>query len=167
MIKRFGIPALLLACASVHSSAYADEHYYLQFEVFKYQQKIESGKDFVSENERTWSKGLTRSYLQLSCDKKGSVVERRYSTMPYFAGITVSHQIVGDNLVFKLTWIDVKARLPEIHDLPKTECKELSPQLTSLSKTYTLPAKPTNNQNFPFGKEMNITISLSSYEDAK
>jgi len=152
----------LMMLSLCSGSLLAEETYYLQFELFKFQQKVDSGKDYVSTMDHTWSKGLQRNYLKLSCTRDASGRNiKTYTTVEHFAGIRVTHHIAAGNLYLKLTRLEVQPRVTEIRALPKNECREMAPVVASVSENYVTPLSNAGNKNYPFGKEMSIRISLS------
>ena len=98
---------------------------------------LERGNILVSQELHTWSKWLKRSYLRLRCQQtETGKTQKLYSTVDHFDGLSVSHQLAGNNIELKVVHSMVKPRLAEIHALPKNECKDMSPIVTTVSQNY-------------------------------
>lgn len=145
---RFLLLAILL---SIGSSAHAAERFLMDFEFTAGDKIIDRGKAIVSQKKYTWSKGIERSFLKLSCrQNRSGKMEKVFSTVDYFTGLKVTHQLVGKNLELNVMRNVVQPRLTEIRALPKGECQELSPLVTTTTKTYHFPAKHGANESRPF-----------------
>ena len=162
MIKSFLLFGVFF---SVTNSAIAAEKFLLNFELVKGGSIVERGKILVSEKPHIWSKGLKRSYLQLRCQQRETGgMQKLYSTVDLFNGLSVSHQRVDDNLKLIVVHSMVKPRLTEIHDLAKNECKDMSPIVPTVTQTYSYPAKAVTKEQRPFSDNITfrVTIELMS-----
>ena len=154
---------LLVTLLTTVVSAHAAERFLLSFEFAKGDKIIERGKPIVSQNQRVWKKGLQRNFLKLSCgqDKSGKL-KRIYSTVDYFTGIEITHQLVENYIELTAIRTVAQARLPEIRALKENECKELSPLITSTTKTYKIPAENGFEKTYPYDENINFHAKLQS-----
>lgn len=131
---------LLVLVLSASASASAGEILLLNFEFVSGSSTLHRGKVFVTEEKHTWSKGLRRSYLKLRCEQKDTGgVRKLYSTVDLFDGLSVYHQQVENNIKLTVTRSTVKPRLAEIRALARNECKDMSPVVSEVTKSYSLP----------------------------
>ena len=162
VIKRFLLFGIFLTVAT---SAIAEEQFLVNFELVKGGTIVERGKILVSEKPHIWSKGLKRSYLKLHCQQKETGgVQKLYSTVDLFYGLSVSHQRVEDNIQLTVVRSMIKPRLAEIHALAKNECSDMSPVVSKVTQTYSYSAKATFNEQRPFSEDISfrVTIKLMS-----
>ena len=160
MTIRFFLLSMLLTLAA---SASADERFQLNFELTQDEKKIDWGRTFVSQKPHTWSKGLKRSYLKLSCKQQASGKSQKlYSTVDHFAGLLVTTQLAGDSVELTVVRNIVQPRLVEIRALAKSECKDLSPIVTKTSETYIFPAEDGIDEPRHFGENMTFRVTLRS-----
>ena len=158
MIIRFFLLAIFLTTTT---TAIATEQFLLNFELVKGGTIIERGKILVSQKPHTWSKGLKRSYLRLRCQqKKTGEMQKLYSTVDHFNGLSVRHQLVANNLELTVVRSAVKPRLAEIHALSKSECKDMSPIVTKVTQSYSYPAIGITKESRPFSD--NITFRITT-----
>lgn len=147
------------------TSASAAERFLLEFELTKGESSIESGKVFITQKQRTWSKGLQRSYLRLRCQPEVSgEVKKLYSTVDHFAGLRITHQLAGDNIALTVVRSLVQPRLTEIRALARSECKDMSPIVTTTTQSYSIFAKDGDSASRPFGEQMAFRIRLQSID---
>lgn len=148
MILRF---LLLITLLSIGTNAYAAERFLMDFEFTAAENTVDRGRAIVSQKKYTWTKGIERSFLKLSCrQKKSGEMEKIFSTVDYFTGLKVTHQLVGTNLELNIIRIIVQPRLSEIRALPEGACKDLSPLVTTTAQTYSFPAKRDTDESRPF-----------------
>lgn len=163
MIIRFLLFAILFT-ATV--SASATEQFLVNFELVRDGSSVlERGKLLVSEKPHTWSKGLKRSYLKLRCQQtETGKMQKLYSTVDLFDGLSVSHQLVANNVELTVVSSAIKPRLAEIHALSKSECKEMSPIVTTVSQKYIFPATDGTKDSWSFSENntFQVTIKLMS-----
>jgi len=134
-------------------SAYAADRLVMKFELIHDDKVVDWGKAIVTQEPHIWSKGIKRSYLKLRChQKEPGRMEKLYSTVDYFTGLRVTHQLVGKNIELTVIRNVVQQRLAEIRALPKKECRDLSPIATTQSETYSFPAEDGVDESHPFGK---------------
>ncbi len=161
MIIRFVILSILLTTGTV---AYATDRFLLTFELSSGANKLEQGSDHISRKPHTWNKGLKRSYLKLRCNPRESGNKKLYSTVDYFHGLSVTHQLKEENIVLTVVHNAVQSRLTEIQALSKNECKDLAPVVTTTTETYHFPAKNVINESRPFGHNMTFRATLQSVD---
>jgi len=160
MIMRFLLLGMLFLTVT---SAGADERFYLRFDLIQDALVIERGNAIVSRKPHTWSKGLRRSYLKLRCNRlESGKTEKLYSTVDHFAGLSVTHQLVGGNIELTVVRNIVQPRTIEIRALGKSECRDLSPVVTSTTQTYHFPAEGNIHEPRPFGENMTFRVTLES-----
>ena len=135
---RFFLFAIILTTTA---SATAGERLLMNFEIVSGANTLHWGKVFVTEKKSSWSKGLKRSYLKLRCQQKDTEGMRKtYSTVDLFDGLRISHQRVENKIKLTVILSTVKPRLTEIRALSRDECKDMSPIVTSVTKSYNIPA---------------------------
>ncbi|MDF1643273.1 MAG: hypothetical protein P1U80_03715 [Pseudomonadales bacterium] len=158
MLKRFLVISLFLTTGT---NVYAGNPYVLNFDLLSNDKLLYRGEINVSNKPHTWSKGLQRSYLRLSCHQQESgKVEKLYSTVDHFSGFRVTHQLVEKSVEITATHSTIQPRLAEIRALPKGQCMDLSPIVTTTTEVYSLPAKETVNESLSFGKNMRFKVKL-------
>ena len=159
MFTRFILFVLLIAATTCVS---ATERFSLSFELNQSEKMIEQGRAVVSGKQRTWSKGLQRSYLKLRCNQlESGKTEKLFSTVNHFAGLRITHQIAGDKVELSVVRNVVAPRLAEIRALARNECKDLSPIVTT-TKTYSFPAEDGINESSPFGESLVFRATIQS-----
>ena len=151
----FGILTAATTCAS------ATERFSMGFELTQAGKMVERGRAMVSEKQRTWSKGLQRSYLRLRCNKlESGKTEKLKSTVDHFSGLRVTHKLAGGKVELTVVRTVVKPRRIEIRALDKNECKDLSPIVTTTTQTYSFTAEEGVNESHPFGENMIFRATL-------
>ena len=154
---------LFVSCLMTMTSLIAAERFMVDFELLKGKRVIESGRLLVTEKSRTWGRGLTRSYLKLSCQQNESgKVEKRYSNVDQFSGFTVKHRIVDNNLELIAERSSIKPRLIEIRVVAKNDCKELAPVVTSTRQIYSIPAVGGTKESHPFDEKTTFRVTLKA-----
>ena len=142
-------------------SANAAERYILDFKLLKGEKKIESGKFFVTQKQHVWSKGLKRSYLKSRCEKLASGKTLKSLTLAnHFSGMSITHQLEGNKINIKVVRNVVQPRLTEIRALGKTECKDIAPDVSTVSQNYSFSASPGLNESLVFGEGITFQIKL-------
>lgn len=165
MIKRFFI--LVMLCF-ICMSTYASERFLITFELLQNNKKIETGNTIVTNKQNKWQKGYSRSYLKLACHQlKPGEYEKRITTIDYFSGLQVTHQIVDQNIVITVVRNEIKSRLAEIRALEKNECNPLDPVFNKSSETYNISAQQGNQESLPFGDSMIFKIKVQSIRKLK
>jgi len=160
MITRVILFCIFLAMMTTASAA---ERFQLSFELTQGENTIERGVAFITEKPHTWKKGLRRSYLKLRCQQQESgKTQKLYSTVDHFAGLRVTHQLTGDNVELTVVRSEVQARLAEIRALSKSECKDLSPIVSTTTQTYSLLAKDGVSESRAFGENVVFRVKLQS-----
>lgn len=160
MIARLLVIGFLLSTATF---VYASERFLLQFEITQGKNKVETGATYISNKARDWNKGLRRSYLKLRCDKQPSgKTVKQLSTIDYFSGLRITHQLRGEMIELTVLQSIVQPRLAEIRALPKDQCKDLAPIVTTKSKSYSFPAKDGLDETHSFSADMTIRVMLQS-----
>ena len=160
MITRLLLVSILLSMAA---SASAIERILVSFELRQGESKVEWGQAFVSHKQKTWSKGLKRSYLKLHCKQQESgKTQKMYSTVDHFSGLRVIHQLVEGNIDLTVVRTVVQPRLIEIRALARAECKDLSPIITTTTETYSFDVKDPGNVPRSFGENMTFRATLQS-----
>ena len=153
-------------CLMMTNPLVAAERFLVNFDLFKGKSLIESGRLLVSEKPKTWSKGLKRSYLKLTCHKNESGrVEKRYSNVDHFSGFKVKHRIVDNTVELIAERSSVKPRLIEIRVVAKNECKELAPIVTTTRQTYSYPAMGVISESRPFDDKMTFQVTIKSMQE--
>lgn len=151
--------ALFVTLAGLASMVCAAERFYVEFELTQDGVVINRGNDHVTKKQHTWSKGLKSSYLKLRCDRTDPQKPRKtYSTVDHFAGLRVTHQLTEDRIELTVARSVVQNRRVEIHDLPKNQCEDIAPILTTVTDTYSFPAKYGTNVSYKFGETMKFRI---------
>ncbi|MDT8385052.1 MAG: hypothetical protein RRB22_11610 [Gammaproteobacteria bacterium] len=152
---------LLAALFATTVSAHAADRFLMDFELLQGDKLIERGKAIVSQKQYTWNKGIQRSFLQLSCQRTASgKMEKVYTSVEYFTGVSVTHQLLGETIELAVLHRVVQPRLAEIRALSAEACEELSPRVTTTTQTYHLPAKDNGEASFGFGKDMTYRAKL-------
>ena len=153
---------ILLATAT---SVIAADQFLLNFSLVQDGNILERGNILVSQKSHTWSKGLKRSYLKLRCQQmETGKIQKLYSTVDHFDGFSVNHQLAGNYIELTVVRSTVKPRLAEIHALPKSDCKDMSPIVTTVSKDYSFPAIDGTKESRSFSEKttFQVTIKLMS-----
>ena len=162
MITRLLLLGILL---TVTISASAAERFSLKIDLAQGEKVVERGRALVSQKQRTWSKGLQRSYLKLRCKQlESGKTEKLLSTVDHFDGFRVTHQLAENEVVLTVVRTIVQPRLTEIRALAKNECKDLSPIVTTTTLSFTLPAVDGNTESRPFGENMIFRATLQSLD---
>ena len=158
MIKKIAIIIMLSGLAGIVSAA---ERYYIKFELMQDDVVINRGNDYVTSKRHTWSRGLKSSYLRLRCAQTvPGKLKKMYSTVDHFAGLRVTHQLVADRIELTAVRSTVQNRRIEIHDLPKDQCEDLAPVLTTVTETYSYPAKYGTDELRGFGETMDFRLII-------
>ena len=160
-MKGMRVVFFLTALLSAHS--YANERYYVSFDLLKDGKVLKHGNDYVTSRRGVWDSGHTHSYLKLRCeqDKSGRPV-KMFSTVGHFDGVRLTHRLIGDQIEVNVLWSKVKNRRIEIHDLGKKECANLSPIVTTITQSYTYPARTGPGDNRAFGNNMTFRLTVES-----
>jgi len=162
MTIRFILLGMLL---TLTASVSADEQFELSFEITQGEKKIDWGRTIVSQKPHTWSKGSKRSYLKVRCHRQASgKTQKLYSTVDHFAGLLVTHKLAGGDVELAVVRNIVQPRLVEIRALAKSECKDLSPIVTTTSETYIFYAENDVEEARPFGENMTFRATLRSVD---
>ena len=157
------LPIMLAILAATTVSTYASERFYVAFELTQDKQVINRGNDYVTKKPHTWSRGLKTSYLRLRCDYSDpGKLKKMYSTVDHFNGLGVTHQLVGDKIEVTVSRSVVQNRRSEIQDLPKNQCKDLAPIVTTVTETYSYPARAGVTDTLMFGENMNFRFVIQS-----
>ena len=160
MFARFLLLGILITATTFVS---ATERFSMSFELTQSDKMIERGRALISGKQRTWSKGLQRSYLKLRCNQlQSGKTEKLLSTVNHFAGLRITHQIAGDKVELSVVRSVVTPRLVEIRALARNECNDLSPIVTTTTKTYSFPAADGINESSPFGESLVFRATLQS-----
>lgn len=160
MAMRYVVFGMLMAVAAAPLAA---ERFLMNFELIQGENKVEWGRTFVSHKPYTWSKGLRRSYLRLRCKADASgKVQKLYSTVDHFAGLRITHKLIGERVEVTVIRDVVQSRLAEIRAVPKGACKELAPIVTTTTETYAFPAQDESSVSQPFGEAMAFKARLQS-----
>lgn len=158
MLQRFLVLSLFLTTGTY---VYGGNPYVLNFNLSSNDELLYRGEINVSTTPHTWSKGLQRSYLRLRCHQQESgKVEKLYSTIDHFAGFRVTHQLIEKSVKITATYSTIEPRLTEIRALPKGECRDLSPIVTSTTEVYSLSAKETVDESLSFGQNKRFKVKL-------
>jgi hypothetical protein len=159
---RYLLFGLFLTATAAASSA---ERFALKVELTQGEKLIERGNSIVTRKAYTWSKGLKRSYLRLRCDQQVPGKQKKlYSTVDHFAGLLVTHQLTGNTVELTVVRNLVQPCLTEIRALAMTECKELSPVVTTTTLSYSFPAEDGITETRPFGEDMTFRSTLQSVD---
>jgi len=165
MMTRILLFCIFLAAMTTASAA---ERLQLNFELTQGENTIERGVAFITKKQRTWSKGLQRSYLKLGCRQQESgKTTKLYSTVDHYAGLRVTHKLAGDHVELTVVRDEVQARQAEIRALAKSECKDLSPIVTTTKQAYSLLAKDGVSESRAFGENMAFRVKLQSLENKR
>jgi hypothetical protein len=160
LILRF---LLLVTLVSTSINTYAAERFLVSFEFIINGKVVERGKPIVSQEKRTWQKGLQRNFLKLDCsEKETGEIKKLYSTVDFFTGLRVTHQLVGNNIELNVVRIVAQPRLVEIRALPSGVCKELAPIITTTTQTYRYPAEHNFDETRPFDENITFRARIQS-----
>ena len=141
----------------------AGENYLIKFELVQSNKTVEKGSTFVTQKQSTWKKGYKRSYTKLSCRQPESgKIEKRITAVEHFAGLLVTHQLIGDKIELNVVRNMVTSRLKEIRSLPKKACKALSPIVDSHTETYHILARHEKFEIHPFGDAFKFHIKVQA-----
>ena len=114
------------------STANANNLLAIKFELIQDKKITVSGNTFVSQEKSTWRKGYKQRFLKLNCQQLPSGdINKQISSENHFAGLRISHQIVGDYIELNVERNIVKSRIKEIQALDNKTCKNLSPIITN------------------------------------
>lgn len=161
MVIRFMLLGIILTTAA---SVTAGELLLMNFELASGKSTLHRGKVFITEKKSTWSKGLKRSYLKLRCEQKGNDTEgvrKLYSTVDLFDGLSISHQRAENKVILTVVRSAVKTRLAEIRALSRNECKDMSPIVSSVTKSYNFPADGSG-ETMLFKEDITFKYTLQS-----
>ena len=135
----------------------------MKIELTQADKLIDRGNAIISHKQKTWRKGLKRSYLKLQCDlKEQGKLKKMYSTEDHFDGLRVTHQLAGNNVELTVVRTVVQPRLVEIRALARNECKDLSPVVTTTTQTYSFAAEHGLDESSPFGENIIFRVALQS-----
>jgi len=144
------------------TSINAAERFQMNFKLTQEDNIIEWGKTIVSRKPHTFSKGLKSSYLKLRCQQQSpGEILKLYSIVDHFSGLQLTHQLIGNNIELNVVRSVVQARLIEIRALTRKECKDMSPIVTTTTKSYRFPLKNNMSESHPFGENMTFHITTS------
>lgn len=144
-------------------TAIGDTRFLMKFSLTEGSRLIERGKTYISTEPTTWSKGLSRSYLQLRCDRnKPNKLTKLYSTIDLFNGLSTKQKIVGTNIEVTVTLNNIQARVDDIRKLGKKDCKELKPIVQNINETYSFPAEAGIEESRSFGDRMKFHFTLEN-----
>ncbi|MFW2373270.1 MAG: hypothetical protein ACN4GM_09120 [Gammaproteobacteria bacterium] len=159
---------LLASFITMAGNANATQRFVLDFSLIQGETKIESGKLVATKKFNTWSKGVKRSYLKLRCHQNTTgKIEKLYSTVDYFDGLTISHQLLAGKVELTVVRNSVQPRLLEIRALSRTECKDMSPVVSTTSETYSFPANDGLSESRPFGENMIFRVVLLALSEQR
>lgn len=131
---------LLISLLTVTQTICAAQQLVLSFKLVQGYTVVVQGEAIVTHNADTWSKGLLRSYLRLSCVyQESGEVQKSYSTLDHFSGFQVKHQLVDDHVELEVVRSIVKPRLAEIRALKKSKCMDISPVVVTTTQSYRIP----------------------------
>ncbi|HAD09833.1 MAG TPA: hypothetical protein DCF62_10145 [Porticoccaceae bacterium] len=158
-----GMTIVLFLTALLSAHTYASERYYVSFDLLQNGKVLERGNDYVTKRLSVWNGGHTHSYLKLRCeqDKSGRPV-KMFSTVGHFDGVRLTHRLIGDQIEVNVLWSKVKNRRIEIHNLGKKECADLSPIVTTITQSYTYPARTGPGDSRAFGNGMTFRFTVES-----
>lgn len=160
LILRILLFVLLL---STGIGAHAAERFLLDFEFTAGKKTLERGKAIVTPKKHTWNKGLERSFLKLDCGlTKSGKMKKLYSTVDYFTGLRVTHQLAENNIEITVVRTKVQPRLTEIRALSEEECKDLAPIISTTTQTYIFPAKHGVDESHSFDEQATFRARLHS-----
>lgn len=162
MRSNFFILVATLFCFGV-SVAQAGERYYVSFDLSRDGKIVDRGNDYVTARFGAWSNGYTSSYLKLRCrqGKSGEVV-KTLSTVDHFSGTRLTHRLVDGQIEVTVLRTRVKNRRQEIHDLPEDRCEELAPIVSTISQSYTFPARVGFSETKPFGETLQFKFTVQT-----
>jgi hypothetical protein len=154
---------LLITLLTTSINVFSAERFLLSFELLEGEKTLEKGKAIISQNKRTWQKGLQRSFLKLDCQQtKTGEMKKLYSTVDFFTGLRVTHQLVESNIEINVARTIGKPRVTEIRALPAEECIELAPFIDTTVQSYTFPAKPFDYEYRSFDENLTFRIRIQS-----
>lgn len=150
--------SLLLA---VPIMANAAERYILDFQIYQGETKVEAGKTFVTVKSHTWSKGLKRTYMKMQCEQAKSGEKQRLLLLEdHFGGWRLTYQLVGNDVQLSVVRNVVTSRLTEIRAVPKNECRNILPQITTSTQSYLFPAKSGKSEYSLFDGSLTLRLNL-------
>ncbi|MBA6262342.1 hypothetical protein [Colwellia sp. Bg11-12] len=159
MFKRLLFIGVLFALSQQVS---ATDKLIVNFDLKQEKSVRSQGNVLVTSKLTTWNKGLRSSYVQLKCRQlENGKTEKLFSSIDYFDGLKVTHQMLNDEVELTVVHSRVKPQAIEIHKLPDDECKDMSPIVTTTVETYKFMAKKGLTESYPFGKNMTFSYSLN------
>jgi hypothetical protein len=154
---------LLFIAGTLSAAANANERYYLNFDLLQNGKVIERGNDYVTRKLGGWNSGHTSSYLKLRCDHdKSGKMAKIFSTTDHFSGVRLTHRLIGNEIEMTVLRSQIKNRRVEIHGLAKNECKNLAPIVTTVTESYTFPARTGLSETRSFGDTMSFKYTITS-----
>jgi len=158
MIIRFILFGIFLTVATYVSAA---EQFQLSFKLTQNGKIIEQGNAVISQKLHSWNKGIKSSYLKLRCHElKSGVMQKRYTTVDHFNGLVVTHQLVENNVKLTVVRNVVQPRLIEIRALTKSECREMSPVVSTTTQVYSFHVNDSIIESSLFGENMTFQVTL-------
>jgi hypothetical protein len=154
---------LLFIAGALSASTSANERYYINFDLLQNGKVIERGNDYVTRKLGGWNSGHTSSYLKLRCDPgKSGKPEKNFSTTDHFSGVRLAHRLIENQIEVTVLQSQVKNRRVEIYGLAKSECKNLAPIVTTVTESYTFPARTGLSETRSFGDTMSFKYTIKS-----
>lgn len=138
-----------------------DDKFFINFSLTRYGQELEKGSLITSGKSKTWSKGLKRSFLRLSCKEVKGKTVKLLSTEDHFSGLLITHQHIGNQLHFKLSRTVVSPRAKEISQLKLRECLDMAPIVVPFQVAFNIEAKVVKGAILPL--QDNVAFRYSIY----
>ena len=133
---------ILLLLALLPGMLPASERFIIKFELVQAGKTIEKGSTFVTPRQNVWRKGYKRTYLALNCVKQANnQTEKRITSVDHFAGLLITHQIIGNQIALEVEYSQVTPKLNEIRNLPDNICREIKPDVSKQNLSATVDAK--------------------------
>lgn len=154
---------LLFIAGILSAAANANERYYINFDLLQDGKVIGRGNDYVTHKLGVWNSGHTRSYLKLRCDPdKPHKQAKMFSTTDHFSGVRLTHRLIENQIQITVLQSQIKNRRGEIHGLAKNECKNLAPIVTTVTESFTFPARTGVSETRSFGDIMSFKFTIQS-----
>lgn len=89
-----------------------DDKFFRNFSLTRNGQELEKGTLITTSKSKTWSKGLKRSFLRLSCKEVKGKTVKLLSTEAHFSGLLMTHQHIGKqlHLSFPVPWCHLEPK---------------------------------------------------------
>jgi RAQPRD family integrative conjugative element protein len=101
--------------------------------------------------------------IKLRCDPdKSGKMAKIFSTTDHFSGVRLTHRLIGNQIEITVLRSQIKNRRVEIHGLAKNECKNLAPIVTTVTESYTFPARTGLSETRSFGDTMSFKYTITS-----